>query len=82
MDWCLSKNSDGTFSAYPFSHPADIRFVSPTLTFTNKPFRLWLQRIDAYEDALGGVLDWVERVNAALFRQFDERYGDFSPPSA
>lgn len=74
MDWCLIKNDDGTFKAFPFHHPADVRYVSPTLRFTNKPFRLWLQRIDAYDENLQTLLDWVERVNTALFRQFDSRY--------
>lgn len=76
MDWCLVKNEDETFSTYPFYHPADIRCVTPTLKFINKPFRLWLQRIDVYDENVRGVLDWVERVNAALYRQFDEKYGD------
>jgi hypothetical protein len=76
MDWCLIRSEDGTFSTYPFHHPADIRYVTPTLRFTNKPFRLWLQRIDVFDEDTSGLLDWVERVNAALFRQFDERYGD------
>ncbi len=74
MDWCLTRNEDGTFSTYPFSLPADIRFLAPTLRYTNKPFRLWLQRIDAYDENLGNVLDWVERVNTALFVQFDQKY--------
>ncbi len=74
MDFCLNKNDDGSFSTYPFPHPADIRFVSPTLRFTNKPYRLWLQRIDAYDENLRKLLDWIERVNTALFRQFDEIY--------
>lgn len=74
MDWCLAKNEDGTFSCFPFSHPADIRFVSPTLRFTNKPYRLWLQRIEAYDEGLGKLLDWVERVNTTLFMKFDENY--------
>ena len=74
MDWCLAKNEDGTFSANPFHHSPDIRFVSPTLRFTNKPYRLWLQRIDAYDDNLHNLLDWVERVNKALFMKFDEKY--------
>lgn len=76
MDWCLSKTDDGTFSAYPFSYPADIRYVSPTLRFTNKPFRLWLARIDAESEYLKAQLDWIERVNLALFKQFDAKYGD------
>jgi hypothetical protein len=71
MDWCLYRNEDGSFSTYPFHHPADIRYVTPTLRFTNEPFRLWLQRIDAYDESFNQLLDWVERVNTALFRKFD-----------
>ena len=74
MDWGLVKNDDGTFSPYLFSHPADIRFVTPTLRFTNKPYRLWLQRIDANDEGLCNLLDWVERVNATLFMKFDDMY--------
>lgn len=74
MDFCLNRNDDGTFSAYPFPHAADIRFVSPTLLFTNEPYRLWLQRIEAYDENLRKLMDWVEGVNTALFRQFDEIY--------
>ena len=76
IDWCLHRNNDGSFSAYPFSHPADIRYVSPTLKFTNRPFRLWLARIDAEDEYLKAQLDWIERVNVALFRKFDAKYGD------
>ncbi len=74
MDWDLIKNEDGTFSTYPFHHSADIRYVSPILQFTNKPFRLWLQRIDSYDEYLRGLLDWVDRVNVTLFKSFDEKY--------
>jgi hypothetical protein len=74
MDFCLSKNEDGTFSTYPFSHKADIRFVSPTLLFANEPYRLWLRRIDAYDENMRNLLDWIERVNTALFMQFDKAY--------
>jgi hypothetical protein len=73
VDWCLVRNEDGTFSTYPFHHPPDVRYVTPTLQFTNKSFRLWLQRIDAYNDYLRGVLDWVEHVNATLFTTFDRQ---------
>ena len=74
IDWDLAKNEDGTFSTYPFSHPADIRYVTPTLRFTNKPYRLWLQRIDAYNDNLKNLLDWIERINGRLFLSFDEMF--------
>lgn len=45
MDFCLVRNEDGSFPPFPFSHPADVRYVSPTIKFTNGPFRLWLKRI-------------------------------------
>src|SRR3546814_12457844 len=47
MDFCLARNVNGTFSPYPFYHPPDVRFITPIMRFTNKPFRLWLERIDA-----------------------------------
>ena len=74
MDWCLDRNDDGTFLPFPFHHPADIRYVTPTLKFANKPFRLWLQRIDAYDENFQNIFDWVERVNTALFRNFDDKH--------
>lgn len=74
MDFYLTKRSDDTFDAYPFSHPADIRYVTPLLTYTNKPYRLWLARIEIDIEYLVGVFNWIERVNHALFRRFDETY--------
>jgi len=74
MDWGLVRNDDGTFSAFTDYHPADIRYVTPTIRFTIKPFRLWLQRIDAYDDNLKDTMDWIERVNTRLFLTFDSLY--------
>lgn len=71
MDWCLQKNEHALFKANPFSFPADIRFVSPTLRFANRPYRLWLERIDAGESLLR-LPDWIERVNSALYMKFDD----------
>ena len=74
MDWCLIRNDDGSFSAFPSYQSADIRFVCPTLRFTIRPYRLWLARIDASDAFLVSQLDWIERVNAALFNKFDAMY--------
>lgn len=76
MDWDLTRNEDGTFSTFALYCPADIRFVTPVLRFAIEPYRLWLKRIDCFDDNTAGVLDWVERVNTALFRQFDQRFGE------
>jgi hypothetical protein len=72
----LTAEPDGTFQANPFSFPPDIRFVTPVLQFTNKPFRLWLQRIDAYDDNTRGLLDWIEKVNATLYVKFDQFFDE------
>jgi hypothetical protein len=74
MDFDLTKNEDGTFSAYPFYCPVDVRFVAPVLRFTIKPFRLWLRRIRCDDENLEKLLNWVERMNNTLFLQFDEKY--------
>lgn len=74
MDWGLVRNDDGTFSAFTDYHPADIRFVVPIVQFTIKPFRLWLQRIDASTNYLLATVDWIERVNNRLFLTFDDLY--------
>jgi len=76
MDFCLLKNADDTFSAFPFYHPADIRYVTPTLRLCNQPYRLWLKRIDVKDEYLFSVLDWVERVNTRLFNAFDVLYDE------
>lgn len=76
LDWCLIKEEDGTFRANLFSYPADIRFVTPTLKFTNTSFRLWLERIDVYDENMRGVLDWIEKMNSTLYVKFDEMFDE------
>lgn len=80
MDWGLVRNDDGTFSAFTDYHPADIRFMAPILSFTIRPFRMWLQRIDAYDENVKQTIDWIERVNIRLFTTFDGLYaGEYDP---
>lgn len=76
LDWCLTKEDDATYKANLFSYPADIRFVTPTLKFTTTPFRLWLERIDCYDDNTRGLMDWIEKVNTALFMKFDSLFDE------
>jgi hypothetical protein len=76
LDWCLTKEADGTYNPNLFSYPADIRFMAPTVKFTNPPFRLWLKRIDALDENLCGVLDWIEKVNTTLFHKFDDLFDE------
>lgn len=82
MDWGLVKNDDGTFSAFTDYHPADIRYVTPIINFTLKPFRLWLQRVELY-DEFKNTMDWIEGVNTSLFHKFDSLYnGEYNAKRA
>lgn len=74
MDWCLQKNEDATFSVYPFYHEADVRYITPTLRFCNESYRLWLKRIECYDENMTNILDWIERVNSRIFMIFDQKY--------
>lgn len=71
MDFCLICNDDKSFSCFPFYQEADVRFIAPTIRFTNRPYRLWLPRIDVHDPYLESALDFFERVNEQLFRRFD-----------
>jgi hypothetical protein len=79
MDWSPVRNDEGTFSSFTHCHPADIRFMAPVLRFSLRPSRMWLERIDAYDDNKG-TMDWVERVNTQLLHSFDGLYaGEYDP---
>jgi hypothetical protein len=80
MDWGLVRNDDGTFSAFTDYHPADIRYMAPILHFTIRPFRMWLERIDTYDENIKATMDWIERVNTRLFCTFDSlNAGEYDP---
>jgi hypothetical protein len=42
----------GVSRHFLFIIPPNIRYVTPTLQFTNKPFGLWHQKIEAYDKNL------------------------------
>jgi hypothetical protein len=76
LDWCLTRQEDGTYKPNLFSYPADVRFMAPTVHYMNEPFRLWAQRIGVYDEDTRGLLDWIEKVNTAIFMKFDAMFDD------
>jgi hypothetical protein len=79
MDFSLQRNDDGTFSSYPFFAPADIRYVTPTISFTNVPFRMWLDRVEIDDEYLVKAVEWIDKFNTTLYMKFDEVYDDHQP---
>jgi hypothetical protein len=75
LDWCLSRNDDGTYDPYPFYNPPDIRYMTTTLTFCNKPYKLWLSHIGISGFPLD-ILDWIDSVNSILYVNYDRLYGN------
>ena len=74
LDWCLSRNDDNTFDPFPFYHPSDIRFITTTLIFCNRPYKLWLNHIGITDKYLIDILQWIEDINSILYVHFDKLY--------
>lgn len=72
MNFDLQINSDQTYSAWPIETPADIRYVSPVITFCNPAFVGWSKRVNL--DEHNRSLKWVANINLHLFRAFDAVY--------
>lgn len=76
LDWCLYRNEDNTFEPFPFYHQADIRYLTTTLIFCNRPYKLWLNHIGVTDKYLTDILHWVENMNSILYVHFDKLYGN------
>lgn len=74
IDFCLWREDDGTFSAYPFYSEPDVRYLCPMLRFTNPAYRAWFNKIEVYSEDFKQLFDRVDRVNTALFRKFDKLF--------
>ena len=72
MDWCLTRNEDGTFSAYCLFIPADVRIISSAVSYSTPAYRLWLSRVEVDNDNLIDTLNAVEHINSEIYRRFDE----------
>ncbi len=75
LDWCLQRNEDQTFDPFPFYHPPDVRFLTTTLVFCNRPYKMWVSHINIDDGYIGSILDWIEKINSMLYVRFDELYG-------
>ncbi|MFC1771057.1 DUF5677 domain-containing protein [Candidatus Margulisiibacteriota bacterium] len=74
MDFNLIRNNNGTFSTYPHYQDVDMRFITPLLKVTNKPYLLWLKRIGVNLNYFENLFNWMNSVNKKLFFSFEQSY--------
>lgn len=74
MDWCLSRNDDGTFSAFARHVGVDARAILPFVRYATPPFVLWSDRIQIQDDSMRQTFDRIDRYSWSIFRRFDELY--------
>jgi hypothetical protein len=71
LEFNLVQNEDGTYTANPFFHPADIRYIAPLLKVCHEPFELWVKRIQVNDEYIEKVLKWLDSVNTKLFLRME-----------
>ncbi len=74
MDWCLSRNEDGTFSAYALYRDVDARAILPLIRYATPPYVFWSERIQLQSDSLPQALYRLQDYNLAIYSKFDELY--------
>ena len=78
MDWCLSRNDDGTFSAFAQYHGVDARLILPLVRYATPPYVLWSDRIQIQDDSMRQTFDRIRDYSRSIYRRFDEIYDGVS----
>ena len=74
MDYCLSRNDDGTFSAFAFYHDVDARAILPLVRYATPPYVLWSDRIQIQDDSMRQAFDRIHDYCRLIYLRFDELY--------
>ena len=74
MDWCLSRNDDGTFSAFALYHDVDARAILPLVRYATPPYVLWSDRIQIQDDSMRQTFDRIHDYCRSIYLRFDELY--------
>ena len=76
LDWCLSRNDDGTFSSCPLLVGVDARVLLPLVRYTTPPYALWLKKIGLMEDTKQRIFDRIQDYSHRIYENFEELYVD------
>ena len=81
IDWCLTKNHDGTFSANPHFVGVDARAMLPLVRYTTPAYALWIERIRPRDESLQLTLDRIQDYARSIYFKFDELYVEPAVPA-
>ena len=74
MDWCLSRNDDGTFSAFALYQGVDARAILPLVRYATPPYDLWTDRIQLQDNSMRRTFDRIHDYSRSIYLKFDELY--------
>ena len=74
MDWCLSRNDDGTFCARALYHGVDARLILPLVRYATPPYVFWSDRIQIHGDSMRQTFDRIHDYSHLIYLRFDELY--------
>ena len=74
MDWSLSRNDDGTFSAYALFVGVDARAILPLVRYATPPYALWVDRIGLRDESLVQAFDRIQTYARTIYFKFDGLY--------
>ena len=74
MDWCLSRNDDGTFSAFALYHGVDARAILPLVRYATPAYVLWNDRIQLQDDSMRQTFDRIHDYCRLIYLKFEELY--------
>lgn len=74
IDYCLSRNDDGTFSAFALYNDVDARAILPLVRYATPPYDLWSDRIQIQDDPMRQTFDHIYDYCRLIYLRFDELY--------
>ena len=74
LDWSLTRNSDGTYSAYTLFVGADARLILPLVRHALPAYLLWVEKIQFADETLSKVLDCIPHYSRTIYVKFEEFY--------
>ena len=74
MDWCLSRNENGSFSAFALFVGVDARAMLPLVRYATPAYALWIERTRPWEESVRQTLGRIQDYFDTIYSKFDQLY--------